>query len=365
MKGHFYPDGTLEWRKDLQMNKFPALRGVLLALLSAALFGASTPFIQHLGHGVSPWMIAGLLYAGAAIIGVFSRSHSGREAALTRAHLPRVLLMALFGAVLGPTLLAWGLQHTSGAGASLMLTLEAVFTVIFAALLYHERIDRRVGVAIALMTLGGAVLVVERSVGSQAQMLGMIAVLAATLAWAIDNALSRTLADTDPSQVVLAKATIGASCSFLIAAILGQLSISAWIALGLLVIGATGYGLSLRFYLLAQRSFGAARTGSVFAAAPFIGAAIAFALGEHQFSLWMILAAGLMATGVILHLMEQHEHEHIHLALDHEHAHTHDDGHHLHTHDPMPIGSHSHPHHHEPMKHHPPHVPDQHHIHDH
>ncbi|WP_410209855.1 EamA family transporter [Aquirhabdus sp.] len=347
------------------MRQFPAIQGAFLALFAAVLFGASTPFIQVLGKDVSPWMVAGLLYAGAALTGLFSLSHVSREAALARIHLPRLLLMALFGALLGPTLLAWGLQHTNGASASLMLTLEAVFTVVLAALLYHERVDRRVVSAIALMTCGGAILVVDHLGGDQTQIWGLVAVLAATLAWAIDNTLSRALADVDPSQVVVAKATLGASASFIIAAISGHMNMSAGVALGLLLIGASGYGLSLRLYLLAQRSFGAARTGSVFAAAPFIGAAIAFALGERSFSLWMGLAAVLMMVGVILHLLEQHEHEHLHLDMDHEHAHSHDDGHHNHTHDPMPVGPHSHAHHHEPMTHRHPHVPDQHHVHHH
>ena len=40
--------------------------------------------------------------------------------------------MAGTGAVIGPVALAWDLQHTSGSSASLMLTLEAVFTAVLA-----------------------------------------------------------------------------------------------------------------------------------------------------------------------------------------------------------------------------------------
>jgi hypothetical protein len=133
----------------------------------------------------------------------------------------------------------------------------------------------------------------------------------------------------------------------------------------LFLIGASGYGLSLRFYLLAQRSFGAARTGSVFAAAPFVGAVIAFALGDRNVSLLPLGGAALMIAGVLLHITERHEHEHEHDALEHEHAHSHDDGHHDHTHTPMPAGMHSHLHTHEPVRHSHPHAPDLHHIHPH
>nr|MCU0920355.1 DMT family transporter [Burkholderiaceae bacterium] len=136
-------------------------------------------------------------------------------------------------------------------------------------------------------------------------------------------------------------------------------------ALALLAIGATGYGLSLRFYLLAQRAFGAARTGSVFAFAPFIGAAFAVALGDRSASGLMLLGSALMLAGVVLHLAESHGHEHEHETVEHEHAHRHDDGHHEHAHDPAPAGEHSHRHRHEPVRHAHPHVPDAHHAHRH
>ncbi len=123
--------------------------------------------------------------------------------------------------------------------------------------------------------------------------------------------------------------------------------------------------MSLRLYLLAQRAFGAARTGSVFAFAPFIGALLAIALGDRSLSWGMAAGGALMLAGVVLHLVESNGHEHHHKAMEHEHAHTHDDGHHHHPHDPMPSGPHSHAHRHEWLTHGHPHVPDAHHAHEH
>jgi len=349
----------------MHIKNFPAARGALLALLAAVLFGASTPLVQRAGIQVGGWMTAALLYAGAAVTGLLLRSATTNEAPLQRQHWPRLLMMALFGAVLGPAALAWGLQHTSGMGASLMLTLEAVFTALLSFLIYREHISRRVGLAIALLTLGGAFLVYDRTDSGTAQVLGLLAVMAATLAWGVDNTLSRALAELDPGKVILGKAAVGAIVSLLIAASTGQMAVSLAAGTGLLLIGAFGYGLSLRFYLLAQREFVAARTGSMFAAAPFIGAVIAFWLGEREFSVWLLGGAALMLAGVILHITEQHEHDHAHETLAHEHAHTHDDGHHSHTHDPMTVGAHSHPHLHEILTHRHAHVPDAHHGHSH
>ncbi len=343
----------------------PALRGGLLALLAAILFGVSTPLVQYLGRGLGPLTTAGLLYVGAALAGALLRKSSQREARLQRSDGRRLLAVVVFGAVIGPVALAWGLQRTSGASASLMLTLEALFTALLAWRLYRESLGARVWGAMALLLAGGAVLVLDQARLGGAQLAGLLAVLVATAAWGMDNTLSRALAERDPGQVVLVKAALGATVTALLALAFAEPVPGLAAAAGLLAVGATGYGLSLRFYLLAQRAFGAARTGSVFAFAPFIGAVLALALGDRSVSMRMGAGGLLMLGGVLLHLMESHGHAHRHVAMDHEHAHDHADGHHNHRHLPMPEGTHSHLHHHEPLEHAHPHVPDAHHLHRH
>jgi drug/metabolite transporter (DMT)-like permease len=343
----------------------PALGGAALALAAAILFGVSTPLVQRAGVGLGPFSTAALLYAGAAILGAAMRRPVELEAALRRDDAPRLALMAIFGAGIGPTALAWGLQHTSGTSASLMLALEAVFTALLARVLYRETMDRRVWTAMLLIFAGGVALVLDRGLQAGAQLAGIVAVLGATAAWGVDNTLSRALAERDPAQVVLGKSVIGALLTGALAWCFDEPHPRWQAALALLAIGASGYGLSLRLYLLAQRAFGAARTGSVFAFAPFIGAVLALVLGERTPSAGMALGGALMLAGVILHLVEKHAHEHEHQTLDHEHAHVHDDGHHNHTHDPMPAGPHSHRHRHEALRHSHAHVPDAHHTHEH
>lgn len=346
-------------------TSLPALRGGLLAMLAATLFGVSTPLVQRLGLGLGPFSTAALLYAGALAVGALLRRPVEREARVLRADLPRLLAMAACGAVLGPVALAWGLQRASATGASLMLTLEALFTALLARQLYGESMGRRVWAAMLLLLAGGVVLIADQGLSGGGQALGLLAVLVATAAWGLDNTLSRALAERDPGQVVLLKAALGSAATLGLALALGEPLPGLWPALGLLAVGATGYGLSLRFYLLAQRAFGAARTGSVFAFAPFIGAVLAYLLGDRSVG-WGLLAAGLlMLLGICLHLFEAHAHEHDHAELAHEHAHSHDDGHHDHLHDPIPVGPHSHHHHHPAQRHSHAHVPDAHHQHTH
>lgn len=169
--------------------------------------------------------------------------------------------MALFGAAIGPVALAWGLQRTRGTGASLMLTLQAVFTAALARLCYREAMGRRVAVVMALLTAGGMALVLDRAGSGTAPMQGLLAVVLATACWGVDNTLSPAVAGRDPGQVVMFNGALGAIATTGLAWALREPLPSQWQAAALLSVGATGYGLSLRLYLLAQRTFGAVRTG--------------------------------------------------------------------------------------------------------
>jgi drug/metabolite transporter (DMT)-like permease len=342
----------------------PMRAGSLLALASAALFGAATPLVQRLGQGLGPFTTAALLYAGAALSSAVLRARS-RGAGLRRSDLPRLLLVASLGAVVAPVALAWGLQRTSGVGASLLLNLEAVFTALLARALWSEPIGGRAGAAVLVMTAGGALLIGGAPSSNPGAVWGGLAIIGATLAWAADNAAGRPLADRDPSRVVLAKAALGAAASALLAIALGEAAPRPGAMSGLALCGALGYGASLALYLRAQRAIGAARTGSIFAAAPFVGAALAWTLGQGAAGPATLAASVLFVTGLWLHLTERHEHEHGHDAVVHEHAHSHGDRHHDHAHDVYPAGEHSHPHRHTPTTHAHPHALDLHHRHRH
>ncbi|HEY3296368.1 MAG TPA: DMT family transporter [bacterium] len=343
----------------------PIRSGVLLALLAAVSFGATAPLIQKFGQGTGPFATAALLYAGAALAALTFRRGISEEAPLSRRHIPRLLAVAFCGAFLAPVFLAWGLQRSSGTAASLMLNLEAVFTFSLGLIVYREYVGTKVWLAASLITAGAALLAWGTSAAGPASMLGLGAVALATAFWALDNTLSRPLSDLNPAAVVSGKGLIGAALSVVLVLVFGEVLPLPGAALGLLLCGATGYGLSLRFYLLAQRRLGAARTGSVFAAAPFVGALIALGLGQTLGGIAVLAAAGLMLCGLYLHLTEQHEHRHRHAALEHVHAHHHDDSHHEHRHNAPVVGTHSHAHRHDPMEHSHSHASDSHHRHSH
>jgi drug/metabolite transporter (DMT)-like permease len=345
----------------------PLAAGTLVAVASAIAFGASTPLVQHAGRGVGPFTTAALLYAGASIVSAGRRTPG--EASLQPRDAPRLVAVAALGAVVAPVALAWGLQRTNAMSASLLLNLEALFTVLLARLVWREPIGARVAVALAALLASGLLLVGRGTPGSLQADAGAIAVVVATLAWAADNVIGRPLSDCDPRRVVLVKSALGAVLSTTLACAAREPFPATAAAGSLVACGAIGYGLSLRLYLRAQRVIGAARTGSIFAVAPFVGAAIAWSLGSPAGGVTMALAAALSAIGIGLHWTEHHGHAHEHEAMEHEHAHSHDDLHHAHRHDgeaaPGPGAEHTHRHRHERATHDHPHALDIHHRHKH
>jgi drug/metabolite transporter (DMT)-like permease len=345
--------------------------GAPLAILSAALFGASTTFAKVLlGGGVSPWLMAGLLYlesgVGLGIVELVRRAAgtTRTEAPLRRTDLPWLALVVLSGGVIGPVLLMLGLAATPAGIASLLLNLEGLATMAIAWLMFRENVDRRLLAGVAAI-LAGAVILSWQG-GPSGFGWGTLAIAGACLAWGVDNTLTRRLSAADPVQIALIKGLAAGAVNLALAVAAGaQLPDAAAIG-GAAPVGFLGYGLSLVLFVLALRHLGAARTGAYFSAAPFIGAGLAVAFFGEPVTPGLLIAGLLIAGGVYLHLAERHDHEHAHDALEHEHRHLHD-AHHQHRHEPGdPLGEpHAHPHRHLPIVHRHPHYPDLHHRHRH
>ena len=343
--------------------------GIVIALLSALLFGASTPLAKVLLASIDPWLLAGLLYLGAGIglaalrLCQSALGKSRAEARLQRRDLPWLALVVLAGGIAGPLFLMFGLTRTDAASASLLLNLEGLATMLIAWTVFRENADRRLLIG-ALAVLAGAVVLSWQGAATLDLGAGLIAL--ACLCWGIDNNLTRKLAAADPIQIAMIKGLGAGLVNLSIALALGSDMPATMTVLTSGAIGFLGYGVSLTLFILALRHLGAARTGAYFAAAPFVGAGLAVVLLAEPVSAQLVGGAVLMAAGLWLHLTENHEHGHSHAAVAHDHRHSHDT-HHQHVHGPDTPGAapHSHWHHHAPLTHRHPHYPDLHHRHTH
>jgi drug/metabolite transporter (DMT)-like permease len=256
-------------------------------------------------------------------------------------------------------------MKTSASAASLLLNLEAVATAAIAWIAFRENVDRRVGAGFMLITLGAVSLSLPRA-GELALSSGALLIAAACLCWGIDNNLTRKISGSDPSQIAMWKGLVAGAVNIGLALTIGAKLPALNTILAVAAIGFLGYGVSLVLFVRALRHLGTARTGAYFSTAPFVGAALAFAMGQGRLD-WVFFAAGiLMSIGVWLHVTERHEHLHIHEPLEHEHLHYHDE-HHQHEHSPSdpPGEPHAHRHQHARLKHAHTHYPDIHHRHEH
>jgi len=348
-------------------------RGVIYALLAAALFGASTPFAKSLAGQLSPVALAGMLYMGSGV-GLLAfylmrrlarRSEQGGEAGLTAKDAPWLGGAILTGGVAGPVLLMTGLLSTPASTASLLLNMEGVLTALLAWFVFRENFDRGIFLGMLLIVAAGVLLSWEQQAALGVPW-GALAIVGACLCWAIDNNLTRKVSASDAVQIACIKGLVAGTVNLGVAGLLGAAMPPLRTALAAGVIGLGGYGLSLVLFVLALRHLGTARTGAYFSAAPFVGAAISLVMLGERPALTFWLAVALMAGGIWLHLTETHEHEHQHEPLDHNHAHSHDE-HHQHEHDFEWDGvePHAHRHHHAAMSHSHKHYPDIHHQHRH
>jgi drug/metabolite transporter (DMT)-like permease len=338
--------------------------GISRCLLAAALFGVAAPAASRLSDSIPAFTLAGLLYVGAALAvapAVMIRRPS--PGAIVKDWRPAITAV-VFGGAVGPVLLVLGLARTSAASASILLNTELVATVVIAAVFFREHLGTRVIIGAGLVTAAGALLTWEPGAAID---VGALLIVAACACWGLDNCVTATIQHLAPEQVVALKGVVagGANLAIGLAVFGWGASTDARDVLAALTIGAAGYGWSITLWVKGARDLGAARGQLIFAAAPFIGAAVAWlVLGEQVASL-QLLAVVLAAVGIGVSVRSDHEHVHRHEAIDHDHDHVHDDGHHDHVHADAFRARHAHVHRHEVVIHAHPHAPDLHHRHGH
>jgi len=338
----------------------------LLALLSALLFGASTPASKALLASLEPFQLAGLLYLGAAMAMapvVALERRRGARIRLDRTNATRLAGAVLFGGVLGPVLLLAALRLTLAGSVSLLLNLEMVATAVLGVVLFREHLGRAgwIGV-VGVVAAGGLV----AGTGGSPGLLGALLTAAACVCWALDNHLTALIDGITPARSTLAKGAVAGATNLGIGVVADPLLATPGAIAAALAVGALSYGASIALYIRAAHELGATRAQAVFASAPFIGAALAFAfLGEPAGSAH-VAASLLLLPSIAALFLSQHAHAHVHDPVDHVHSHRHDDGHHFHDHPGLPPGArHSHAHRHGRLVHAHPHWPDLHHRHEH
>ena len=276
-------------------------KAVFFAVLAAALYALNAPLSKLLLQNVPPTMMAGFLYLGAGIgmcLMGFVRSrtaHGKKEVRLQKKDLPYTLGMIALD-IAAPIFLMIGLTGTTAANASLLNNFEIVATSVIAMIFFREKIGKWLWIAIGLITLSSMLLSVD-DVSSFQFSLGSLFVLLAAVCWGLENNCTRCLSHSDPQEIVMVKGLCSGIGSVVIGLAVGESFPIFRDILLTLLLGFVAYGLSIYFYVYAQRYLGAARTSAYYAVAPFIGVLLSFAVFREIPGVVFFIALGIMAIG--------------------------------------------------------------------
>ena len=290
--------------------------GYVAALCSALLFGVSTTVNKMLLESVSPLTIASLTYViGGIFLGTVNflpkkanlvswlKLPSNTTTEPTRKDGVLLLLIALFGGVLAPSLNLLGLNNTTAVSTALLGNTEALFTITIAFVFLGERGRPKDYAAMVLLIIGAVILTTNlnlQQIRSTGTFLGNVLVVLAAFCWGIDNNLSQVLSvKRSLLQVGSLKGIIGGGLLFAVVSLYGvRIVLSTFAISWLLILGVFSVGLSLLFFLFSLQQIGAMRTGVIFSTGSLFGAVTAFFVLREPIGLVQALAGCLMLIAI-------------------------------------------------------------------
>ena len=279
-------------------------KGIAFAILAASLYAINAPFSKLLLGFMPPTLMAGFLYVGAGIGITFialirkMKKHETKELKLTKSELPYTIAMIILD-IAAPICLLFGLNATTAANASLLNNFEIVATAIIALMVFKEKISPRLWFGIFFITLSCGILSFE-DVSSLHFSYGSLFVLLSAICWGFENNCTRKISSKDPLQIVLLKGIFSGIGSLIIGLYMGERTASLWSVFAVLCIGFIAYGLSIYFYVYAQRLLGAARTSAYYAVAPFIATILSLIILREIPDITYYFALVLMIIGAWL-----------------------------------------------------------------
>lgn len=288
---------------------------IIYAILAASLYAISSPISKILLNDIPPTLMAALLYLGAgigmAIIGIIRNkvSKKPKESHLTKKELPFAIGMIILD-IAAPIFLMIGLSMTTSANAALLNNFEIVATSIIALFIFKETISKRLWFAIILITISVIVLSVE-DVSSLSFSFGSIFVLLACISWGFENNCTRMMSSKDPLEIVVLKGFGSGLGALIISFILKEGTNNVSYIIIALILGFLTYGLSVFFYVYAQRELGAAKTSTYYAVSPFIGAFLSLIIFKEIPSGTFIIALLIMIIGTYFASTEGEKHKQV------------------------------------------------------
>lgn len=277
------------------------IKYVFLALGAALLYSLNSPFAKLLLDDIDATLLAGLLYLGAGIgvgaLFLIKRKHIDRNDLLSKSDTPYVISMIGLD-IIAPILLMWGLKYTAAQNAALLNNFEIVATSLIALFIFKEKISPQLWIGIIIIFIS-CVLLSFDNINDFSFSYGSILILLAAICWGFENNCTKKISNKSSYQIVMIKGLCCGTSSILLGLVFNSQIINVKTIFLALILGFFAYGLSILFYVQAQKGLGAAKTSAYYSFAPFFSVFLSFIIFKNPIADTFFIALLLMVIGSI------------------------------------------------------------------
>ncbi len=274
--------------------------GYLSVLLAAILFGSVSTLAKSTLIDIHPLVLAFLVYFIASLVSTPIALKT--KFSMNRKNWILLLIVALSGAVIAPTLYFFGLEQTTASDTALLTNGEIVFSVLLALLFFKERLNK-IGYAAVTMVLIGVVIVTTNLELSFSDLnIGNSFIILATIFWALDNNLSKIISKRiDIARIVQLKSAIGGVILLLLVMVFQiPIEIELEHIPNIVLLGAAGFGISIYLFIHGLKRIGTVKTIMIFSTSAIFGLIFASTFLQETITSYQIIAITIMLSGLYL-----------------------------------------------------------------
>jgi len=282
------------------MSQNHIMIGYACAIMSAILFGTVSTVAKPTLVTIHPILLASLVYFLASL--VVTPLIKKTKVSISNKEKILLLVIAIAGAVIGPTMFFIGLENSTASDSSLLLNGEIIFSVIFAIFLFREKLSK-IGYLASATVITGIIIVTTNMEFSNSvfniQNIGNLFIIGSTLFWALDNNLSKILSERlDVARIVQLKSIIGGAILLLLIIVLQiPMDVKLEQIPNILLLGTIGFGSSIFFFLQGLKRIGTIKTTMIFSTSSIFGLIFASIFLQEVISNYQIIAIGVILSG--------------------------------------------------------------------
>ncbi|HEY9398685.1 MAG TPA: DMT family transporter [Nitrososphaeraceae archaeon] len=292
---------------DSKLTNSNVIIGYLSAITAAILFGSVSTLAKPILSTIDPIVLSSIIYLIAGLF--FTPAASRTRSKITIKFYGLILTSAIAGATIAPIIFFVGLKLSTASDTSLLANGETVFSILFALLIFKERLSR-VGYIAVTLVLGGLFLVttnLDFNSSISKLNIGNVLVIASTIIWGLDNNICKIIVRRiDVSKLIQLKALIGGSILLGTVIILGiPFNIQSEQLLSIILLGVFGFAISLYLYLHSIKRIGVVKASSLLSLSAVFGLVFALIFLHELISINQLIAISIMIFGI--HIMYSHE----------------------------------------------------------